>query len=515
MGKPLRVLLIEDDENDALLLENELRRGGFDLSYECVETEDTLLAILRERVWDIVLCDYSMPSFNGLRALEVLKESGLDLPVIIVSGVIGEETAVSCMKQGARDYIMKGNLSRLAPAVERELADALSRQERKKMESQLQQAQKMEAVGTLAGGVAHDFNNLLMTIQGHASAMLLKTDPSDPRYEPLQTIVEQVESGANLTRQLLCFARMGHYDVKPLDVNNILQQSSVLFGRTKKEIVIHRRLARDLWTVAADSGQLEQVFMNIYVNAWQAMANGGDLSLETANVTISEAPDPLPQMRPGRYVKVIVRDSGTGMSKETMGRIFEPFFTTKGKGLGTGLGLSMVYRIVKGHDGYIHVSSEEGKGTTVTIYLPATDHVVSEEVEKPQEELVRGSGTILLIDDEPGIIDAMGEVMQILGYDLLTAQNGSEALKLYQDHGARIDLVILDMIMPGMSGREVFDRLQEMNPRVKVILSSGYSQDGKVTEVMARGCQAFIQKPYRIANLSKIIGELTDKAEKR
>jgi PAS domain S-box-containing protein len=379
--------------------------------------------------------------------------------------------------------------------------------ERKNLEAQLQQAQKMEAIGTLAGGIAHDFNNLLMAIQGNTSLMLMNTDFSDLRYEKLKAIEDQVIAGAGLTKQILGFARVGKYELKPIDMNDVVEKSSTMFGRTKKEILIHKKFEKNLWAVEADTPQMDQIFMNLYVNAWQAMPGGGHIYLETSNLTITETDGKFFYMKPGRYVRISVNDTGVGMDEKTKGRIFEPFFTTKEMGRGTGLGLAMVYGIVKGHNGFINVYSEEGKGTTFNIYLPASEKEVLKE-EKPEDVILKGRETILLVDDERAIIDVTREILEALGYLVLVAANGREALKLYQENRDKIDVVILDMIMPDMGGGETFDRLKEIKSDIKVILSSGYSLDGEASGIMARGCRGFIQKPSSIAVLSQKVREV-------
>jgi len=379
--------------------------------------------------------------------------------------------------------------------------------ERKILEAQLQQAQKMEAIGTLAGGIAHDFNNLLMAIQGNTSLMLMNTDDGDPRYEKLRAIEDQVIAGSGLTKQLLGFARVGKYELKPIDMNEVVEKSSTMFGRTKKEILIHKKFEKNLWAVEVDTSQMEQILMNLYVNAWQAMPGGGHIYLETSNLIITETDNKTFYMKPGRYVKISVTDAGVGMDEKTKERIFEPFFTTKGMGRGTGLGLAMVYGIVKGHNGFINVYSEEGKGTTFNIYLPASEKEVLKE-EKPEDVILKGRETILLVDDERAIITVTKEILEALGYLVLVAANGGEALEIYQENKDKIDLVILDMIMPDMSGGETFDRLKEIKPDIKVILSSGYSLNGEASGIMARGCRGFIQKPSSIAVLSQKVRDV-------
>lgn len=377
---------------------------------------------------------------------------------------------------------------------------------RKKLEEQLLQVQKLEAVGTLAGGIAHDFNNLLMAIQGYTSLILMGSDSRSPDHEKLKSIETQVTAGVNLTRQLLGFARGGKYEVKPINMNEVLEQTSTMFGRTKKQILIYKSLQEDLWAVEADPNQLEQVLLNLYVNAWQAMPEGGSLFIETINQVISEADKKTSYMKPGRYVKISVTDTGTGMDEKTKQRVFEPFFTTREMGRGTGLGLAMVYGIIKNHDGYINVYSEKGHGATFTIYLPASEKVtVSIKEDKAPEAILRGQETILLVDDEETIIDVMKEMMEILGYQVMIADNGWDALKIYEENKEDIDLVILDMIMPNISGGETFNGLKEINPQIKVILSSGYSLNSEAAGIMARGCKGFLQKPVNIAMLSQKI----------
>ncbi len=388
---------------------------------------------------------------------------------------------------------------------ERKQAEA----EKKILEERLQQADKLESIGTLAGGIAHDFNNLLMGIHGFASLTLLNLDPSDPNYERLERIEEQVQSGADLTRQLLGFARGGRYEVKTTDMNEILEKTSSMFARTRKEISLQRRFADDLWNVEVDRGQIEQVLINLYINSWQAMPGGGDIYLETQNVCLSDEKVLSFSTKPGEYVKITITDTGSGMDEKTRERIFDPFFTTKEMGRGTGLGLATVYGIIKGHQGIINVYSEPGHGTTFNIYLPASDKEVIQE-QTATEEIATGTETILLVDDEKILAEVNKELLALLGYNVYVAGSGQEAIAVYLEKKGKIDLIILDMIMPGISGSDTFDRLRKINPNVKILLSSGYSLNGEAQAIMNRGCNGFLQKPFSLTKLSceirKILG---------
>ena len=399
----------------------------------------------------------------------------------------------------------EGAIITTSDATNRKRAEA----QRKNLESQLQQAQKMKAVGTLAGGLAHDFNNLLMGIQGNASLILLDMDSSHPHYEKLRNIEQYVRDGAELTGQLLGFARGGKYEVKPTDLNKLAKKSSGMFGRTKKEIKIHKKYQQDIWMVEADQGQIEQTLLNIYVNAWQAMPGGGEIYLQTENITLDrEYLEPY-NLEPGNYVKISITDTGTGMDAETAKRVFDPFFTTKEMGRGTGLGLASAYGIIKNHNGFITVYSEEGIGTTFNIYLPALGSVVDDQgVASGEEQALMGDETILLVDDEELIIDVGGEILTFLGYTVFLARSGKEAIETYTEKQGEIDLVILDMIMPDMGGGETYDILKKINPGIKVLLSSGYSINGQAREILEQGCDGFIQKPFSIEQISQKIREL-------
>lgn len=381
--------------------------------------------------------------------------------------------------------------------------------EKKNLEAQLQQAQKMEAIGTLAGGIAHDFNNLLMGMQGRTSLMLLNKDSSYPDFEHHKGIEEDIKSAANLTKQLLSFARGGKYEVKPSDLNEIINKSADMFGRTKKEIIIHQKRQKDIWIVDVDRGQIEQVLMNLYINAWQAMSGAGEIYLETENITLDEAFVIPYRVKKGRYVKLSVKDTGSGMDQTTQQKIFDPFFTTKEVSRGTGLGLASAYGIIRNHGGIINVRSKMGEGATFTIYLPASERMVQEE-KSLSEEVKKGKETVLLVDDEDAIVDVGKKLLEALGYKAFVAKGGEEAIEIFKKNQDQIDMVVLDMIMPQMGGAETYDHLKEVCPDIKVLLSSGYSIDGLAKTILAKGCDGFIQKPFGIKDLSQKLREILD-----
>jgi len=386
----------------------------------------------------------------------------------------------------------------------------LAEKEKERMAAQIRQSQKMEAIGTLAGGIAHDFNNLLMGFQGNLSLMLMETGADSPDYEYLINMEDYVKRGTELTQQILGFARGGKYEVKPTNLNELLESSSRMFSRTRKEIFIHQKFQKHPWPVEVDRGQIEQVLLNLFVNAWQAMPSGGDIFISTKNVMFEdEDPERPYALKPGKYVRVSVADTGVGMEKDTLERIFEPFYTTKEVSRGTGLGLASAYGIIKNHNGLIDVSSSKGRGATFTIYLPRSLKEFIEE-KPPVESTIEGRETILLVDDEEMITDIGGKMLEKLGYRVILAESGKKALQLFNEMQGQIDLVILDMIMPGMGGSETFDRLKALSPDIKVLLSSGYSLDGQASQILGRGCNGFIQKPFNLKRFSKKIREVLD-----
>jgi len=381
--------------------------------------------------------------------------------------------------------------------------------EKRNLEARLEQAQRMEAIGTLAGGIAHDFNNLLQVLRGYVSLMLSDIDASHPHYKKLRYMDEQIAHGAMLTAQLLGFARGGMYCVEPCDINLLVKKNLEMFSHAHKEIAVHSEYLDGLWYAEVDKGQIEQVLMNLFVNAFQAMPIGGELCVETANKVMSSEEARLYGVEPGRYVRITVADNGIGMDEETRKRIFEPFFTTKEMGRGTGLGLASAYGIIRNHQGAIDVKSRPGLGSTFEIYLPATNKAPDTTETLPSgNDMEKGCGTILLVDDEDVILQVGREMLELMGYDVLLASSGKEALRIFEVEKDNIDLVVLDMIMPDISGGEVYEQMIRTKPDLKVLFSSGYAIEGESKNIMGNNRNDFIQKPFTIKEFSNRIKRL-------
>ncbi len=382
--------------------------------------------------------------------------------------------------------------------------------EKKRLEAEIAQAHRLESLGTLAGGIAHDFNNLLMGILGNAALMRTDLDPGHAHHQRLADIETLVHNGAELTRQLLGFARGGKYKLQPTDLNGLVRAGVALFRRTRREITVRENYQADLWPVEVDRSQINQVLLNLMVNAWQSMPQGGQLTITTANQEWHPEQAAAHGLSPGRFVCTTVSDTGVGMDEATCQRIFEPFFTTRQMGHGTGLGLASAYGIIRNHGGLLTVSSCKGVGSSFAFHLPATANAVSEDA-GPAADKRRGHETILLVDDEPMVLEVSRELLQRLGYTVFTADSGQAALDLLAQPQASFDLVILDMIMPGLSGAELFDGIRRLKPNQPVLLASGYSQEGEAKSILERGCDGFIQKPFDLALLSRRIREILDR----
>jgi two-component system cell cycle sensor histidine kinase/response regulator CckA len=646
MGKPLRALMVEDVEQDALLAVRDLRRGGFDVTFERVDTPEAMAAALAKQPWDIIISDYSMPRFTALLALGLMKERNLDLPFIIVSGTVGEDIAVEALRAGAHDFMAKGKFARLVPAIERELREAETRHERRRMErdlrmseqrfqelfelapdaivitdaeglitllnrpaealfgysreeligqpvekvlpeslrdghvglpetylahgapramgggrsnlrglrkdgtvfpveislgpinssagpqvaaavrdvtgrvrleEQLRQMQKMEAVGRLAGGVAHDFNNVLSVILTYGELLLANLKPGEPMRDDVEEIKKAGLRAADLTRQLLMFSRQQVLEPKVLDLNDVLTSMDKMLQRILgADVDLVSLPTEPLGRVRIDPGSIEQVIMNLVVNARDAMPTGGKLTMETDNVVLDEAyASEHLGVKPGPHVMLAVTDTGTGIDKATLPSIFEPFFTTKEAGKGTGLGLSTVFGIAQQSGGSVWVYSEPGTGTTFKVYLPRVDAAVDAVRSIAPPTTLRGFETILLVEDDDQVRAAARGILRRTGYHVLEARNAGEALLHSERHPGTIHLLLSDVVMPQMSGPELAKRLAKARPDMKVLCMSGYTDDSIVRHGVLEGHIAFFQKPITPAALTTRVREVLESPDGR
>lgn len=637
MATPLRVLLLDDDPIDAELNIAALQEGGYDCHWRRVDRRETYVQALAIADFELVLSDYSLPDFDGLTALKLFLQRGLQLPFVLVSGNIGEEVAIESLKAGATDYVLKSRLERLAPVVTRALhekeellrrksaEEALRRSERdlrslienapygifradmegrfldvnpalvkmlgyslpaellatdpqrdvfldpvqarqlkelgesqrsfeglefewkrrdgssvvvrlsgrpvvnregnvvsfevmaenvterRALEEQLRHAQKMEAIGRLAGGVAHDFNNLLMVIIGYTE-LLRENLPKDGDQRGYADAVWNAGKKATLlTSQLLAFSRKQVISPRVLDLNAVLQEVDRMLPRLiGEDVQLSIVQGANLATVKADPGQMEQVIMNLCVNARDAMPRGGKLTIETDTVKIdTDTARRIGASSPGTFVMLSVTDNGAGMDAQTQSRIFEPFFTTKEKGKGTGLGLATVYGIVKQSGGYITVESELGRGSRFDVYLPAIERSADSKTPIVATELPsRGSETVLLVEDEDAVRSLVREVLRGRGYQVLEAQKSAEALEICNTHPGPIDLLVTDVVLPQISGRALAQQLNPARPEMKVLYISGYTDD-KMLQHGIPGA-AFLQKPFSSDVLARTVRNMLD-----
>jgi signal transduction histidine kinase len=515
MAQALRVLVVEDNERDAALLLRELKRGGYEVEHIRVETADAMMEALENRQWDLIVSDYSMPHFSAHGALDVLRQSEIDLPFIIVSGTIGEEAAVEAMRAGAHDFMPKGKFTRLLPAIARELREAAMRAEHRAIEHRLRQAQKMEAMGQLTGGVAHDFNNLLGVIVGNIDLLLDTVRGNAAQVELADAALNSALRGAELTKRLLAFSRQQPLATKVIDVNERLPGMIGVLQRTLGETIqIVTHLAPELWPARADPSQLEDALLNLAINARDAMPDGGTLSIATANIHLDEHHAALQaEVQPGDYVTLSVTDTGIGMPAEIIERAVEPFFTTKEPGKGTGLGLSMIYGFAKQSGGHLSIYSEPGVGTTVRLYLPRElgEASAADLRAAAAGEVPKGGESVLVVDDNVELRRVALRLLSGLGYRVGEATDGPAALALIEA-GEHFDLLFTDIGLPeGMNGFELADRARQLLPTLKVLFTTGYGSHGRRNGNQETDPASVLQKPYRSRDLAERVRAVFDR----
>ncbi len=520
MKPPLRLLHLEDDPVDAELITTTLIEGGIPCQSQLVDTRQAFVAALKEGRMDLILADYSIPGFDGMTALILARQHRPDVPFLFVSATIGEELAIDAMHQGATDYVLKQRLGRLVPSVQRALRELDDRAERKRAEEalrqsekQFRQSQKMEAVGRLAGGIAHDFNNLLTVIMGYSQILLTELGPQHPLREKIEETLKAGGKAASLIRQLLTFSSKQSTDPKILSLNSAV---------TSLENMLRRLIGEDVQFVIkldpkngrlrADQTQLEQVLVNLIVNARDAMPKGGTITIETAQVELTRSPVyHIAPLQPGSYVRLAVSDTGCGMDLKTQSHIFEPFFTTKGEGKGTGLGLSTVYGIVTQCGGAIDVTSRVGHGTRFDLYFPSVESaILTTTPTQPSGRPQRGTETILLAEDEPSVRTLVRDELRKLGYKVVEAKNGVEACLLATQQADSFQLLLTDVVMPGMGGRELAQHLSVINPELRTLFMSGYMDDVGIMAGQEEGTTSFLQKPFTPEVLASSVRNLLD-----
>jgi signal transduction histidine kinase/ActR/RegA family two-component response regulator len=517
---PLRLLQLEDNPVDADLIVTTLIEGDIPCQSQLVDTRQAFVAALKEGRMDLILADYSIPGFDGMTALILARQHCPDVPFLFVSATIGEELAIDAMHQGATDYVLKQRLGRLVPSVLRALRELDDRAERKRAEEalrqsekQFRQSQKMEAVGRLAGGIAHDFNNLLTVIMGYSQVLSTELGPQHPLRGKIEETQKAGERAAMLIRQLLTFSRKQSLDPKVLSLNTAVTNLESLLRRLiGEDIHFVTKLDPTNGRLRADQAQLEQVLVNLVVNARDAMPKGGTLTIETAQVELTRSPvyhlTPLP---PGPYVRLSVGDTGCGMDRQTQSHIFEPFFTTKGEGKGSGLGLSTVFGIVTQCGGAIDVTSRVGHGTRFDLYFPSVEsEILATAPTTPSGQPQRGTETILVVEDEPSVRTLVRDELRKLGYRVIEAKNGVEACLLATQQAGSLQLLLTDVVMPGMGGQELAQHLSVIKPDLRTLFMSGYMDDIGIMAGQEEGTSSFLQKPFTPEVLARAVRNLLD-----
>jgi signal transduction histidine kinase len=515
MSEPLQLLIVEENADTAKLVIEEMAAGGYAVNSERVTTADDMRVALDKHVWDAIIASEEMTGFGDASALELHRTSQLDIPFIVVSASSGEEAAVMAMRSGADDYILRNNLKRLVPALEREVREAaLRRQEREtrgRLETRLRQAHKMEAMGTLAGGIAHDFNNILSAIFGYAELAQGVLAAESPAQPFLLEVLKAGERARELVKQILAFSRQTELEVKPVQLSAVVEDTLRLLRASLPTTI---NIVKELETKAlimGDPGQIHQVLMNLCTNAGHAMRDkGGTLTVILKHVELDDLHHlTYPDLKPGPYAKLTVSDTGYGMHREVLERLFDPFFTTKEKGEGTGMGLAMTHGIVQDMNGVIDVYSEVGKGSSFNVLFPAIERRSEPEV-RVTPQLPRGSERVLLVDDERTLTDMGRRLLESLGYSVKAFTDPVAALEFFRREPQGVDLVITDMTMPGLTGDQLAMKMMAVRKDIPIVVCTGFSI--KIDDVRAQklGIRALVNKPILRGDLAVTLRRVLD-----
>jgi signal transduction histidine kinase len=510
----LRVLILDDSAADAELCERALRKGGIAFVSRRAEEERQFRALLEEFVPDLVLADFRMPGFGGAQAVDIVHQWRPGVPCILASGLLGEDLAIEALHSGATDYVLKQHLERLAPAVSRAMAEVESTRVREALMNQLQQSQKLEAVGRLAGGIAHDFNNLLTAIRGFADLVANDLPPTHPAQADIDQIRQAADRATKLTSQLLAFGR--HQIVAPEIVDlahRVTTLTPMLRSLVGEQITMEVRAVAEPVCVAIDPGHLGQILVNLVLNARDAMPGGGTIVVETAAAELfSVAAAAEVDVEPGPFAVLTVSDAGVGMDQDTLARVFEPFFTTKAPGTGTGLGLATVYGHVLQSHGSIRVRSEPGKGTSIAVYLPRVPaDMCVVETERTSAPARSGGETILVVEDEDSVRSVACRILRGAGYVVLEAPNADSALEIACAHGRPLDLLFTDIVMPGGNGLDLAERMVTDQPLLRVLYASGYASSEAIGKHARASDWQYLAKPYSASDLLREVRRILDR----
>ena len=508
MKQTLNILHIEDSKEDSELINELLKRNGFQCEITRVETRPEVFDALEKNSFDLILADCKLPDFSGLRALEIAHALKPETPFVFVSGTIGEETAIESLRNGATDYVLKDRLSRLVPAVRRALAEAEERTMCRQLQQRLREAGRLEAISTLSNGIAHDFNNILTIILGHASLLTMEHDNPQRVLEASGTISEAALRGSEIVQQLLAFARKSDGHVAPADINRYIQAHfDGLKERVPVDIELAFEPAKDLPNVLVDSSQLDRILVNLITNSIDAMPEGGRIVITTKPVASTELPDLLPELASENYVCLTVTDTGKGIDSSTREHVFEPFFTTKERGRGTGLGLPVVYGLMQAHHGYVDVKSEIGKGTAISLFFPVPkqNSISPPPMAHQSDPALNGSETVLVVEDEEDVSFFLETILQSHGYKVHCAADAEQALEIFKKHRGEIQMVFTDIGLPKVDGITLCEKLRTLKPSLPIIVASGYPTKEFKERLNELKPQAFLSKPYNTHDILQTI----------